>query len=45
MLGALEGCSARGDWRTDSDDLERLIGRPPTSLADAVREAYAQLGA
>lgn len=45
MLGALEGCSARGDWRTYSDDLERLIGRPPTSLADAVREAYAQLGA
>ena len=43
MLGVLEQCSARGDWRTDSVDLERLLGRAPTSLVDAVREAYAGL--
>jgi NAD(P)H dehydrogenase (quinone) len=27
---------ARGDWYTDSTDLERLLGRPTTQLADAV---------
>ena len=44
MLGMLEQGSARGDWRTGSDDLERLLGRAPTSLVDAVREACAGLG-
>jgi len=30
---------ARGDWYTDSTDLERLLGRPTTQLADAVAVA------
>jgi NAD(P)H dehydrogenase (quinone) len=30
---------ARGDWYTDSTDLERLLGRPTTQLADAVAAA------
>ncbi|SEB47029.1 NAD(P)H dehydrogenase (quinone) [Nocardioides exalbidus] len=32
---------ARGELRTDSGDLSRLIGRPTTSLADAVGAALA----
>lgn len=30
---------ARGDWYTTSTDLQRLIGRPSTTLADAVAAA------
>lgn len=30
---------ARGDWYTDSTDLQQLIGRPSTPLADAVAAA------
>ena len=29
---------SRGDWHTDSNDLERLIGRAPTSLATVIAE-------
>jgi hypothetical protein len=30
---------ARGDLETRSQDLERLLGRPATSLADVIGEA------
>jgi NAD(P)H dehydrogenase (quinone) len=33
--------AARGAWYTDSDDLERLIGRRPTPVRDVVAEALA----
>lgn len=32
---------ARGDLQVDSGDLSRLLGRPTTSLSDAIREALA----
>ncbi|MFY1634792.1 SDR family oxidoreductase [Solwaraspora sp. WMMB335] len=38
-LAASDVGIARGDLTTDSGDLSRLIGRPTTSLADAVRTA------
>jgi len=38
---ALEESVARGDLDVRSDDLERLLGRPATSLADALRAASA----
>jgi NAD(P)H dehydrogenase (quinone) len=33
---ALEESVARGDLDVDGDDLERLLGRPATTLADAL---------
>jgi len=30
---------ARGEWFTDSGDLQRLIGRPTTPLADVIADA------
>lgn len=39
FLAASDEAIARGDLQTDSDDLTRLIGRPSTSLADAIRAA------
>lgn len=30
---------AKGELYVEGNDLEKLIGRPPTSLADAVRAA------
>ena len=38
---ALEESVARGDLDVRGDDLERLLGRPATSLADALRAASA----
>jgi NAD(P)H dehydrogenase (quinone) len=38
-VAALDVAIARGDLDSDSDDLSRLIGRPTTSLADALRAA------
>jgi len=38
---ALEESVARGDLDVRSDDLERLLGRPATPLADALRAASA----
>ena len=38
---ALEESVARGDLDVRSDDLERLLGRPATTLADALRAASA----
>jgi NAD(P)H dehydrogenase (quinone) len=38
---ALEESVARGDLDVRSDDLERLLGRPTTTLADALRAAAA----
>lgn len=39
FLAALDASTAAGDLETDSRDLEQLLGRPVTPLADAVREA------
>ncbi len=39
FVAALDEATARGDLDSDSDDLARLIGRPTTPLADAVRAA------
>ena len=36
---ALEESVARGDLDVRGDDLERLLGRPATTLADALRAA------
>jgi NAD(P)H dehydrogenase (quinone) len=38
---ALEESIARGDLDVRSDDLERLLGRPATTLAEALRAAWA----
>ncbi|MFY1652747.1 SDR family oxidoreductase [Solwaraspora sp. WMMB762] len=43
MLAASDVGISRGDLTTDSGDLARLIGRPTTSLGDAVRAALAGL--
>ncbi|PRY11149.1 SDR family oxidoreductase [Kineococcus rhizosphaerae] len=40
FVAALDASIARGDLHTDSDDLATLLGRPATSLADAVRAAH-----
>ena len=37
FLAALDEATARGDLETDRHDLTTLLGRPTTSLADAVR--------
>ena len=39
FVTALEASTARGELETDSPALENLLGRAPTSLADAVRAA------
>ncbi|THF85772.1 SDR family oxidoreductase [Deinococcus sp. KSM4-11] len=39
VLADSDAAIARGDLRTDSGDLRRLIGRPSTSLTDAVAAA------
>ena len=39
VLVALDEATGRGDLDTDSKDLERLLGRPTTPLADVVRAA------
>ena len=39
FVAALDEATARGDIDTDSDDLTRLLGRPVTTLNDAVRAA------
>jgi len=39
FVAALDVAIARGDLDSDSDDLSRLIGRPATSLSEAVRAA------
>ncbi|GLZ51573.1 SDR family oxidoreductase [Actinomycetospora sp. NBRC 106378] len=39
FVAALETSIARGELETDSPALENLLGRAPTSLADAVRAA------
>lgn len=41
FVAGLDASIAAGDLHTDSTDLETLIGRPATSLADAVRAASA----
>jgi hypothetical protein len=38
IAGADRGL-ARGEWFTDSGDLQRLIGRPTTPLADVIADA------
>ncbi|WBB97231.1 NAD(P)H-binding protein [Solwaraspora sp. WMMA2080] len=43
VLAASDVGIARGDLTTDSGDLARLIGRPTTSLGEAVRAALAGL--
>ncbi|APU15058.1 SDR family oxidoreductase [Actinoalloteichus fjordicus] len=40
FVASLDGSIARGELDTDSGDLQRLIGRPSTPLADAVRLAH-----
>lgn len=39
FVAALDASIAAGDLQTRSDDLARLLGRPATPLADAVRDA------
>jgi NAD(P)H dehydrogenase (quinone) len=41
FLTALEANTAAGDLDTDSEDLAKLLGRPVTSLPEAVRAAHA----
>ncbi|MCI2238635.1 NAD(P)H-binding protein [Paenibacillus sp. TRM 82003] len=41
FVAALDASLAAGELHTDRDDLQRLIGRPATALADAVRAARA----
>ena len=41
FVAALDASIAHGDLETDSRDLERLLGRPVTPLADVVRAARA----
>ncbi|WP_347403616.1 hypothetical protein [Solwaraspora sp. WMMD406] len=43
VLAAADVGIARGELTTDSGDLSRLIGRPTTSLAEAVRRGLAAL--
>lgn len=40
FLAVVDAAIANGDLHTSSDDLTRLLGRPATSLADAVRAAH-----
>ncbi|MFD6448410.1 NAD(P)-dependent oxidoreductase, partial [Promicromonospora sp. NPDC060204] len=38
-VAGIDASIAAGDLQTDSDDLDRLLGRPATPLADAIRAA------
>ena len=40
FFAVVDAAIARGDLHTDSDALSRLLGRPATSLVDAVRAAH-----
>ncbi|ABS04127.1 SDR family oxidoreductase [Kineococcus radiotolerans] len=40
FFAAVDAAIAHGDLHTDSDALTRLLGRPATSLSDAVRAAH-----
>jgi NAD(P)H dehydrogenase (quinone) len=40
FVAAMDASIAAGDLETDSDDLAKLLGRPVTPLADAVRAAH-----
>ena len=40
FVAALDASIARGDLETRSQDLEQLLGRPATSLADVIGEAH-----
>ena len=40
FVAALDASIARGDLETKSQDLEQLLGRPATSLADVIGEAH-----
>ena len=40
FLAVVDAAIARGDLHTDSDALSRLLGRPATSLTEAVRAAH-----
>jgi len=42
FVAALDTSIAHGDLRTDSQDLAHVLSRPPTSLAEAVQDAYAR---
>jgi len=37
-VAALDASISRGDLETNSQDLEQLLGRPATSLADVIDE-------
>ncbi|MFI8523821.1 SDR family oxidoreductase [Promicromonospora sukumoe] len=39
FVAGIDASIAAGDLQTDSDDLDRLLGRPATPLADVVRAA------
>lgn len=39
FVAGIDASIAAGDLQTDSDDLERILGRPATPLADVVRAA------
>jgi uncharacterized protein YbjT (DUF2867 family) len=39
FVAALDASISRGDLETNSQDLEQLLGRPATSLADVIGEA------
>jgi len=40
FVAALDASIARGDLETKGQDLEQLLGRPATSLADVIGEAH-----
>lgn len=40
FVAAIDGSIARGELETNSQDLARLLGRPPTPLTELVRAAY-----
>lgn len=42
LLVALDEATARGELNTDSGNLQRLLGRPSTPLADAVKNSLIQ---
>ena len=39
FVAALDASISRGDLETNSQDLEQLLGRPATSLADVIGAA------
>jgi len=42
FVAAIDASIARGELETDSQDLEQLLGRPATALADVIRETHHQ---